>query len=61
MIELILASLAFMLVHLVPMTGLRPWLFKSIGEKAYLAVFSLVSIVLLVLMARSTARVNDDT
>ncbi|NND49395.1 MAG: NnrU family protein [Rhizobiales bacterium] len=53
MIELILASLAFMLVHLVPMTGLRPWLFKNIGEKAYLAVFSLVSIVLLVLMVRA--------
>ncbi len=40
-------------VHLVRMTGLRPWLFKNIGEKAYLAVFSFVSIVLLVLMVRA--------
>ena len=53
MTSLILASLAFMLVHLVPVTALRPWLLKKIGEKAYLALFSLVSLALLVLMARA--------
>ena len=53
MTALIFASLAFMLVHLVPATGLRPWILKRIGEKAYLALFSLVSLLLLVVMARA--------
>ena len=61
MTVLILASLAFMLVHLVPMTGLRPWLIKRIGERVYLAGFSLVSIVLLVLMARAYGSATPGT
>lgn len=48
---LILAAVAFMLVHALPATGLRPWLIRRIGTPGYLAGFSILSIGLLVVMA----------
>lgn len=52
MTSLVLACLAFILPHLVVTpTGLRPALMGAMGEKAYLALYSIVSIAALVWMA----------
>ena len=41
--HLALACLAFVCLHIVPSTPLRPALVKAVGEKAYLGLFSLAS------------------
>jgi uncharacterized membrane protein len=53
MTGLIIASLAFMLIHAAPASGIRPWLVARVGERGYLAAFSVLSLVLLVWMARA--------
>jgi len=44
MIELAVAALAFVGFHLVPSSPVRGWAVARMGEPAYLAVFSLVSL-----------------
>lgn len=44
MSELALACLAFLCLHVVPSTPLRPALVNAIGEKPYLGLFSLASV-----------------
>lgn len=44
MSELALACLAFLCLHVVPSTPLRPALVNAIGEKPYLGLFSLASL-----------------
>ncbi len=44
MSELALACLAFLCLHVVPSTPLRPALVNTIGEKPYLGLFSLASL-----------------
>ncbi len=44
MSELALACLAFLCLHVVPSTPLRPVLLNAIGEKAYLGLFALASL-----------------
>jgi len=44
MSELALACLAFLVLHVVPSTPLRPALIRTIGEKPYLGLFSLASL-----------------
>ncbi|MEX0583598.1 MAG: NnrU family protein [Sneathiella sp.] len=46
--ELIIAALAFLLIHIIPSSFLRGQLVSKIGEKGYLAGFSLLSTVILV-------------
>lgn len=46
--ELILAALAFWLIHIVPSSIVRERLVSRIGEKGYLAGFSLLSILIFV-------------
>ncbi|MCC3304538.1 NnrU family protein [Sneathiella sp. HT1-7] len=46
--ELILAALAFLLIHIVPSSVLRERVVSRIGEKAYMAGFSLLSIAILI-------------
>ncbi len=46
--ELILAALAFLAIHIVPSSVLRERVVSRIGEKAYMAGFSLLSIVILI-------------
>ncbi|MCF8466124.1 MAG: NnrU family protein [Sneathiella sp.] len=46
--ELILAALAFLFIHIIPSSFLRERLVSRIGEKGYLAGFSLLSLTVLV-------------
>lgn len=46
--ELLLAALAFLLIHVVPSSILRERVVSRIGEKGYMAGFSLLSLVVLV-------------
>ena len=46
--ELILAALAFLLIHIIPSSFLRERLVSRLGEKGYMAGFSLLSIAILV-------------
>jgi uncharacterized membrane protein len=57
MTGLIIASLAFMLIHAAPASGIRPWLVARVGERGYLAAFSVLSLVLLVWIAGLPLRV----
>jgi uncharacterized membrane protein len=50
MSELALACLAFMALHVVPSTPLRPALVGAVGERAYLGLFSLASLAAIVWM-----------
>jgi len=47
---LVIGSVAFVLVHAIPGSGLRPRLVASLGEGPYLGAFSLASAVVLVAM-----------
>lgn len=53
MIELFLASLAFVVIHAVPAMPLRARLVRMMGEKVYAAVYSVLSLVLLWAMIRA--------
>jgi len=59
--ELILAALAFLLIHVVPSSFLRERLVTRIGEKGYMAGFSLLSLAILVwlVFAYRAAPVGD--
>jgi len=46
--ELILAALAFLLIHIVPSSVLRERVISRTGEKGYMACFSLLSLVILI-------------
>ena len=46
--ELILAALAFLFIHIIPSSFLRERLVSKVGEKAYLAGFSLLSLAVLI-------------
>lgn len=52
MTALILASLGFIVIHAIPATPLRAATVSAIGEKAYSALFSILSLVLLWAMIR---------
>lgn len=46
--ELVLAALAFLAIHIIPSSVLRGGIIAKVGERAYLAGFSLLSIVIFV-------------
>jgi len=46
-VHLVLAAGAFLLLHVVPSTPLRPAAIQAVGEGAYLALFSLASLALI--------------
>lgn len=47
---LVVATLAFLLIHVVPASGLRGPIVGAVGERAYTAVFSLLSLAALIWM-----------
>ena len=54
--NLVIASGAFLLIHVVPSTPLRAALVRKLGEGPYSGLFSLASLALLVWMALAYAR-----
>lgn len=57
---LALAGFAFLALHAIPATPLRPRLAAAIGEQAYLGVFSLLALIILVLWTRAFAAVPPE-
>jgi uncharacterized membrane protein len=57
---LALAGFAFLALHTVPATPLRPRLVAAIGEKAYLGVYTLLALILIVLWTRAFAAVPPE-
>ncbi len=55
-LTLIVATLGFLAIHIIPSTPLRPLAVKAVGEGAYLGLFSLASLAGLVWMAMAFAR-----
>lgn len=53
MAQLAAAALLFLAIHLVPSTPLRAWAHRTLGEKAYMGLFSLVSLAALVWLIMS--------
>lgn len=53
---LVVATLAFLALHIVPSTPLRPLAVKAVGERAYVGLFSLVSAAAIAWMAMTFAR-----
>lgn len=52
------AAVAFFLLHLLPSTPARPKLVAALGEKAYLALFSLVSVAAIFWLAREFSQAD---
>jgi uncharacterized membrane protein len=50
MLQLVVACLVFLALHVVPSTPLRPALVGALGERAYLGLFSLASLAAIVWM-----------
>jgi uncharacterized membrane protein len=55
-LTLIAATLAFLVLHILPSTPLRALAVKAIGESAYLGLFALASLACLVWMSMAFAR-----
>ncbi|WP_417514530.1 NnrU family protein [Minwuia sp.] len=48
--HLVIATLAFLLIHIVPASALRGPVVQAVGERAYLGLFSIVSLAALIWM-----------
>jgi uncharacterized membrane protein len=48
MLNLVLACVAFLLLHVLPSTPLRAALVRALGEGAYIGLFSFASVALIV-------------
>lgn len=55
-LTLIVATIAFLAIHILPSTPLRALAAKAIGERAYLGLFALASLACLVWMSMAFAR-----
>lgn len=60
MLALTLTGFAFLALHAIPATPLRPRLVAALGENAYLGVYSILALIILVLWTRAFAAVPPE-